>query len=151
MSNKLCRNCGAKIKGKKCLECGYDIELDKPFENIITDKNYKENIADIVLAFLIDKKLISKDKDLKHLRVEFGYLLLPENTENVCALLKVITPSKILKKSKTFYLSIQEGNMMLLDNHFDEAMFQKVSSDMLVMHKVDVNNLNKKDYIMELY
>ncbi|MDE5630292.1 MAG: hypothetical protein K2I70_01705, partial [Bacilli bacterium] len=65
--------------------------------------------------------------------------------------LKVITPSKILKKSKTFYLSIQEGNMMLLDNHFDEAMFQKVSSDMLVMHKVDVNNLNKKDYIMELY
>ncbi len=151
MSNKTCRNCGAKVKGKKCHDCGYELEMDKPFKNVITNKTYKENVADTALSILIDKKLISKEKDLKHLVVEFGYLLLPDNTEDLCALLKIITPKRLLSKSKIFYVAIQQGNMMLLDNRFDEAMFRKTSADMLVMHKVDLNTINSKDYIMELY
>lgn len=151
MTNKICRNCGAKVKGKKCPKCGYDIEIDKPFQNVITNKTYKENVADTALSILIDKKLISKDKDLKNLKVEFGYLLLPDNTEDLCALLKIITPKRMLAKSKIFYVAIQQGNMMLLDDRFDEAMFRKVSEDMLVMHKVDLNTVNSKDYTMELF
>lgn len=151
MPNKTCRNCGAKVKSKKCSECGYDIEIDKPFKNVINNKEYKENVADMALNLLIDKNLISKAKDLKHLRVEFGYLLLPETKENICALLKVITPKKLLSKSKVFYLAIQEGKMMILGNDFNESMFRKVSSDMLAMHKVDLDKINPKDFIMELY
>ena len=151
MDNKICRNCGAEVSDKKCGECGYEMEVEKPFKNIITYKNYKENVADTALSILIEKKLISKDKDLKHLTVEFGYLLLPDETADVCGLLRIVTPKGLLSKSKIFYVAIQQGKMMLLDERFDDNMFRKVSLDMLAMHKVDIDNINRKDYIMELY
>ena len=91
------------------------------------------------------------EKDLKHLVIEFGYLLLPEDHNKVSALLKVITPKRIFKEQKVFYLGVQEGNMLLLNEKFDEAMFRKVSHDMLTMHKVDLNTINRNDYLMELY
>ena len=55
------------------------------------------------------------------------------------------------QKKKTLYIGVQEGNLALLDERFDEAMFRKVASDMLMMHKVDLSMINKNDYIMELY
>ena len=41
--------------------------------------------------------------------------------------------------------------MMLLTENFDEDKFRNISNDMLNMHKVDLNTINKKDYIMQLY
>lgn len=40
---------------------------------------------------------------------------------------------------------------MLLNEKFNEEMFRKISYDMLTMHGVDLNTINKNEYIMELY
>jgi len=120
-------------------------------ENGIKNKQYKEKLADTAIALLVNKKLISMEKDLKNLIVEFGYLLLPENHDEVSSLLKVTTPKRLLQSQKVFYLGVQKGKMMLLTEGFDESTFRKISNDMLNMHKVDLNSLDKKDYIMQLY
>lgn len=151
MSTKICRNCGSKVDGNKCFKCGYEVDISNPFKNEIKNKYYKESIADMSLALLIDKNLISKEKDLKNLVVEFGYLLLPNGSDNVCALLKVMPPKRLFEKQRVFYLGTQEDKLLLLNESFNEAMFRKVSSDMLVMHKVDLDEVDRRDYIMKLY
>ena len=103
---------------------------------------------------MANDKLISLDKDLKHLVVEFGYLLLPENSNNVSdvkTLLKVMPPKKMFQSQKTYYLATQDGKLLLLNERFNEAIFRKISNDVLLMHKVDLNTIDKKDYTMELY
>ncbi len=126
-------------------------EVENPFKNIINDKKQKEEIGDTIIAFLENQKLIDMKKELKHLLIEFGYLLKDNNNE-IVTLVKVKTPSKLLKKEKIFFLAMQQGELILLDNNkFNELVFRKVSDDMLKMHNVNMDSLNPKDYFMELY
>ena len=126
-------------------------EVENPFKNIINDKIQKEEIGDTIIAFLENQKLIDIKKELKHLLIEFGYLLKDNNNE-IVTLVKVKTPSKLLKKEKIFFLAMQQGELILLDNNkFNELVFRKVSDDMLKMHNVNMDSLNPKDYFMELY
>ena len=148
MNNSICRNCGSVLNGDVCDKCGYNNNLSNPFQNVITNQQAKENIGDNVLAYLINIKKITTN-DFKNLVIEFGYLFLThDNTYS--SLLKVILPKKLLRPQKIFYIGIQQGKIMLLDNNFNENMFKKVSQDMLAMHKVDLNSINPKDYSMEL-
>lgn len=123
----------------------------KTYENGITNKKYKEQLADTAISLLVNKKLISIEKDLKNLIVEFGYLLLPENHEEVSSLLKITVPKRLLQSQKVFYMGVQKGKMMLLTENFDENTFRKISKNMLNMHKVDFSTIDRKDYIMQLY
>ncbi len=150
MENKICNNCGNEFSGNQCPKCGYNMDITKPFKNVITDKTIKENIADSALAMLVNKNLLSPDKDFKNLTVMFGYLLLSEETNQISSLLKVSTQKKLFRPQKVYYLAVQSGNLILLGNNFNEAMFNKTSVDMLTMHKVDLNTVITKDYVMEL-
>ena len=154
MNNIICRNCGFAFLGNKCPKCGYNMNISNPDKNVIQNKALKENIADAALSILANDRLISLEKDLKHLVVEFGYLFLPENSNNVSdvkTLLKVMPPKKMFQSQKTYYLGTQDGKLLLLNESFNEAMFRKISNDVLLMHKVDLNTIDKKDYTMELY
>ena len=112
-------------------------KVEKPFKNIIDDRKRKEEVGDIILAYLTNQNLI-------------GYLF-QDNDNNIVTLVKVETPSRLFKKNKTFFVAYQENKLMLLTNGFDYVLFKKTSEDMLKMHNVDINSLNKKDYFMELY
>lgn len=147
----ICKNCGYSFSGESCPQCGYGMNINNSFKNEIQNKKLKENITDAALAILINNKLISLDKDLKHLVVEFGYLLLPEKSDKVATLLKVMPPKRMFQPQRTYYLGSQEGKLLLLNENFNETMFKKISNDMLIMHKIDLNTINKKDYMMELY
>ena len=149
ISNDLvCKNCGSKLNGVVCEICGYNSNLSNVFKNIITDKKAKEDIGDHVLAYLLNQKKIY-EQEFKNIIIEFGYLFLDDN--NVySSLLKVVLPQNTFGSSKIFYIGIQNERIMLLENGFNEDMFKKTSQDMLVMHKVDVNNINKDDYYMQL-
>lgn len=125
--------------------------ISKPFKNAIKNRELKEQIGDSALSLLANNKLIELDKDSKHLVIEFGYLLLPNDTDKPAALLKIITPKKLFNASKVFYIAIQKGEMMILDEKFNEEIFEKVSTDMLTMHGIDISTINKNEYIMELY
>ena len=128
---------------------GYNIineKANKPFKNIINDREKKEETGDIILSFLMEQNLINCKKELSHLMIEFGYLL-QDNYNDVSALVKVVTANK----NKTFFIAYQECKLMLLGNGFDDILFRKISFDMLKMYNVDIVNLNKKDYFMELY
>ena len=48
---------------------------DIVFKNEIDNKQLKENLGDAAIAVLTNLKLIKLPKDLNHLIVEFGYLL----------------------------------------------------------------------------
>lgn len=76
---------------------------------------------------------------------------MPENHDDVCSLLKITTPKRLFQSQKVFYLGVQKGKMLLLSKDFDEDNFRKISNDMLTMHKVDLNTINRNNYIMELY
>ena len=148
MNNSVCRNCGSILNGDVCDKCGYSAKKSTPFKNVITDQQAKEKIGDNVLAYLININKITKN-DFKNLIIEFGYLFL-DNNNTYSSLLKVIVPKKVLSPQKIFYIGIQQEKIMLLKNNFDENMFKKISQDMLVMHKVDLNSMNPKVYSMEL-
>ncbi len=143
-----CRNCGELLNGDICDKCGYNSNVKNPFKNVIADKKTKEDIGDGVLAYLVNAKEITKE-DFKNLKIEFGYLFLDDDNE-VNTLLKVIVPKKLFKHEKVFYIAIQKKRLMLLGDNFTEQLFRKTSQDMLVMHKVDLNNKNNNDYFMEL-
>lgn len=151
MNNDICRNCGKELIDGRCNNCGYTTNISNPFDNVITNRQLKEQVGDSALALLANNKLISLEQDSKHLVIEFGYLLLPKDIDKPAALLKVITPKKLFKASKVFYIALQKGEMMILGDNFNEEMFRKVSTDMLTMHNVDLNTINKNEYIMELY
>ena len=125
--------------------------INNTFDNIISNKAIKEQLADTALALLASHKFISMEKDLKHLVVEFGYLLMPKDCDEVSTLIKITTPKKLFQSQKVFYLGSQAGKLMLLNENFGEDMFRKVSQDMLMRHKVDMNSINRNEYIMELY
>ena len=146
----ICRNCNSTFEGDICPNCGYNMNLNEVFDNVITNKQYKESIANEALAMLLNKKLITNN-NLKNLIVEFGYLLLPKNKNNVSTLFKVIIPKKLFQNKKIFYFGTQENKLLLLNQDFNEALFKKISYDMLTMHKVDLNSINSKDYMMQLY
>lgn len=128
---------------------GYNIMeekiIDEPFKNIIDDKKVKVKIGDTILSYLINQNLIDIENDLNHLVVEFGYLF-QDNDNNIVTLIKVETANKL----KTFFVACQENKLILLTDEFNEALFRKTANDMLKMHKVDMTNLNRKDYFMEL-
>ena len=65
--------------------------------------------------------------------------------------MKITTPKKLFQSQKVFYLGSQAGKLMLLNDSFGEEMFRKVSQDMLLKHNVDINSINRNEYIMELY
>ena len=148
MNNSFCKNCGAKLNGNICDNCGYDHNLSNPFKNIITDKKSKEDVGDNVLAYLVNIQKIDQN-DFKDIIIEFGYLFL-DNNNVYSSLLKVTIPKKIFKPEKIFYIAIQHKKIMLLENNFNEDLFKKTSHDMLVMHKVDLNTVNQNDYFMQL-
>lgn len=150
MNNNICRNCDNELIEGKCNNCGYAINSN-PFENVINNRKLKEQIGDNVLSLLVNNKLITLEQDAKNLIVQFGYLLLPKDTDKPAALLKVVTAKKLLKPSKVFYVAIQKGEMMILGDNFNEETFRKVSADMLTMNGIDTSAINKKQYIMELY
>ena len=128
-----------------------NVNIENTFNNVISDKALKENLADTALSLLASHKFISLEKDLKHLVVEFGYLLMPKDRDEVSTLMKVTTPKKLFQAPKVFYLGSQSGKLMLLNENFGEDMFRKVSQDMLTRHKVDMTTINRNEYIMELY
>ena len=64
VENIICKSCGTQFTGEVCPKCGYNINISKLFENGITNKKYKEHLADSALAILVNNKLISKEKDL---------------------------------------------------------------------------------------
>ena len=148
MNNTTCRNCGSELHSDICDKCGYNHNLTNTFKNIITNKKAKEDVGDNTLAYLVNTKLITKN-DFKGLIIEFGYLFL-DNNNSYCSLLKVIIPKKLLKSERTFYIAIQNKQIILLDNNFNDTLFKKTSTDMLTMHKVDQNKINKNDYLMQL-
>ena len=127
------------------------MEENNIFDNIINNKAIKEQLADTALALLASHKFISMEKDLKHLVVEFGYLLMPKDRDEVSTLIKITTPKKLFQSQKVFYLVSQGDKLLLLNESFSEDMFRKVSQDMLMRHKVDINTINRNEYIMELY
>ena len=147
-TDSVCRNCGSKLNGSVCENCGYSVNIDNPFKNIITDKTAKVDVGDHVLAYLVNQNILDK-QELMNIAVEFGYLLLDDDN-HYSSLLKVIVPQNQFGPTKIFYIGIQKERILLLDNNFNEEMFKKVSNDMLVMHKVDINNKNEDDYIMHL-
>lgn len=151
MNNNICKNCSNELIEGKCNNCGYIGNISNAFENVINNRHLKEQLGDSALSLLSNNKLISLEKDTKHLIVEFGYLLLPKDSDKPSSLLKIVTPKKLFKQSKVFYIAIQKGEMMILDNNFNNEMFKKVSLDMLTMHGVDISAINKNEYVMELY
>ena len=98
MNNSICGNCNTEFSGETCPNCGYNISARRPYKNVITDKKYKEQIADTAIAILVNNNLISMKKDLKHLIVKFGYLLLNEKTNELHTLIKVMPPKKMFQK-----------------------------------------------------
>jgi hypothetical protein len=123
---------------------------NKKFRNEITNKALKENLGDLAISLLVNQNLISLEKDLNHLKIEFGYLLMNRSDEPV-AMFKVTLPKKLFKSQKTFYFGTQEGDLLLLNQEFTEDTFRKVQKDMFAMHGLDIKNENLKSYIMELY
>lgn len=123
---------------------------NKIFKNVISNRELKENLADTALSVLANQKLISLPKDLKHLIVEFGYLLLNDKEEPV-AMFKVMPPKKMFQSQKTYYFGTQDGKLLLLNENFNEDTFRKIQNDMFVMHNIDVININRNEYKMELY
>lgn len=145
MSN-ICQNCGNEFEGNKCTKCGYTVNLENSYKNIINSSEYKEHIADTALSVLANNNLISFENDLKNLRVEFGYLLISDGGV-ISSLLKVI----VHNGKRVYYFGISKGQLNLLDEKFNDDMFKKISYDMLTMHKVDINSENPNDYVIELY
>ncbi len=127
------------------------INIDNTFDNIINNRAIKEQLGNAALALLVSHKFISMEKDLNHLVVEFGYLLMPKDSNDVSTLMKITTPKKLFQSQKVFYLVSQGDKLLLLNESFSEDMFRKVSQDMLMRHKVDINTINRNEYIMELY
>lgn len=123
---------------------------DKVFKNAIKNKELKESIGDAAISLLCNQKLIDTPKDLKHLIVEFAYLFQNDKEEPV-TMIKVITPKRLFNPSKVFYFGSQNGNLLLLNNKFNEEAYKKIQNDMFVMHKVDILSINWNDYKMELY
>ena len=151
MNNSICGYCNTEFSGETCPNCGYNISARRPYKNVITDKKYKEQIADTAIAILVNNNLISMKKDLKHLIVKFGYLLLNEKTNELHTLIKVMPPKKMFQKQKVFYLGSQEGKLLLLNEMFTEELYIKTKTRMLTLHQVDLNTINERDYGMELY
>lgn len=102
MNSNICRSCGSQLVDGACNNCGYTTRTKEPFENSIKNRELKEHLANTALALLAIHKFISLEKDLNHLVVEFGYLLLPKDSDKVSALIKVITPKKYLRHQKFF-------------------------------------------------
>lgn len=123
---------------------------NKVFENAITNKQLKESLGDAAIALLVNQNLITLEKDLKHLVIEFGYLFINHQNQP-SAMLKMTIPKKLFKPERIYYFGTQDGKLLLLDNNFNEETFRKIQNDMFVMHKVDVININRNDYKMELY
>ena len=124
---------------------------NEKFENVITDKKLKENFGDLAISLLANKGEIDVKSDLKHLRVEFGYLFKRQNQDRFETMFKMILPNKIFKSERVFYFGTQDDKLILLNDKFTEDTFRKIQSDMFSMHNVDAQNLNRRDYIMELY
>ena len=120
------------------------------FKNVITDLKLKEHFGDEAISLLANQKLIELPKDLKHLVVEFAYLLM-NNSEQPITMFKVVTPKRLFKQSKTYYFGTQDNKLLLLNENFNEETFRKIQNDMFVMHQIDVININRNDYRMELY
>jgi hypothetical protein len=120
------------------------------FKNSIDDKQLKEHLGDSALAVLANLKLIEMPKDLKHLIVEFGYLLVKPDGE-ICTMLKVMPPKRLFKPQKTYYFGSQDGKLMFLNESFTEETFRKIQSDMFNMHKINYALEDKSKYKMELY
>lgn len=120
------------------------------FENAIENKELKENLGDAALSVLANLKLIEMPKDLKHLIVEFGYLLIKPDGE-ICTMLKVMPPKRLFKPQKTYYFGSQEGKLMFLNETFTEETFRKIQNDMFNMHNINYALEDKNKYKMELY
>lgn len=116
-------------------------------ENVITDKKIKEEFGDMAISILVNKSELDLKSDLKYLRIEFGYLFKRPNNNTIEAMFKITIP----KKEKVFYFGTQDGELLLLNNQFTEDTFRRIQSDMFSIHNIDVQNINKSDYIMELY
>lgn len=121
------------------------------FENIIKDKKIKEYLADLAISILAKAKIIDVSSDLKHSVVEFGYLFKTNDQYQVTTMFKLTIPKKAFKQERVFYFGMQKGRLYYLNEKCTEELFRKVQRDMFRMHKVDVNTINKNDYIMELY
>ena len=46
---------------------------------------------------------------------------------------------------------MEEIREVFKDKNFNEETFRKIQNDMFVMHQIDVININRNDYRMELY
>ena len=123
---------------------------DIVFKNEIDNKQLKVNLGDAAIAVLTNLKLIKLPKDLNHLIVEFGYLLVKPDGE-ICTMLKVMPPKRLFKPQKTYYFGSQDGKLMILNESFTEETFRKIQTDMFNMHKINYALEDISKYKMELY
>lgn len=121
------------------------------FKNAIGNRKAKEYIGDVAISILTEKRLISIPRDLDHLVIEFGYLFLKEGGGTPITMIKVLTPKRLFKKQKVFYMGSQDDDFLLFDDSFDENTFRKIQKDMFVKHNVDISTINWNEYKMELY
>ena len=151
MSQNICRNCGQPIDGNECPNCGYEMLASKPFKNVISNKEYKEYMANSAIALLMNNKLLSQN-ELKHLKVIFAYLLYDEDNDVLNTLMKIIPPKKMFQPQKSFYCGTQGTKLLLLDEEkFNDELFKKTAYTMLTMHGVNMALEDDSKYVMELY
>ena len=81
----------------------------------------------------------------------FGYLFLKEGGGTPITMIKVLTPKRLFKKQKVFYMGSQDDDFLLFDDSFDENTFRKIQKDMFVKHNIDISTINWNEYKMELY
>ena len=124
-------------------------EQNVMYANAITDRKLKEYVADQALAILLNNGLMTPD-EMGRVKVEFGYLTV-SNSEEICAMFKVIISEKIvLLMPRTYYFGTNSGNLSLLDSSFTELTFDQIKLDMVKMHPGIDFMANRNAYYMEM-
>lgn len=106
----------------KSIEKGEDMKKDIKEENIIDNREIKENIADAALALLQEGEDYN---ELVNTKVEFGYLFDIED-HGLEALFKVMTDRT------TAYFAVQGTSLMRLK--FNEELFEATVDTFLDLH-----------------
>ncbi len=104
-----------------------------------TNSALKEHFGNLAVSLLVDRNFILSPYRLKHLVIEFGYLLITDDSDKACTRFKVILPKKLFKTQKIYYFGTQDDKLILLNGQFTEEIFRSIQNDMFAMHKIDVS------------
>ena len=118
--------------------------------NGIMRKDLKESFGNFAIALLHNYNFISSSKDLRHVVVEFGFLLI-DSLGRPETMFKLTIPKKLFHPQRTFYFGTQDGKLLLLNEKFTEEAFRAIQNDMFITHGIDADTEDPRNYIMELY